>query len=43
MECTQCGEKFYRDAVVSQLEIIVNDLKASLTEVAIVNYADKVA
>ena len=41
--CTQCGESFYNDETASQLEIIVNNMKDSLTEVAIINYYEKVA
>lgn len=42
-ECTQCGETFFDDEVMEQLEIIVNSLRTAITEVAIVNYPDKVA
>jgi len=42
-KCTQCGETYYNDEVTSQLETIVNKLKTSLTEVAIINYSDKAA
>ena len=41
--CRQCGETFFDDDVADQLEKIVKDLRAVVTEIAIVNYADKVA
>ena len=42
-KCTQCGESYYSDEVASQLEMIVSNLRNSLTEVAIISYYDKVA
>ncbi|MCL2109185.1 MAG: type II toxin-antitoxin system MqsA family antitoxin [Oscillospiraceae bacterium] len=42
-KCSQCGESYYDDDVMSRLEIIVNNLRAALTEVAIIDYADKPA
>ena len=41
-ECSQCGETYYDDNVMGQLEIIVNDMHKEITEIAIVNYFDKV-
>ena len=41
--CSQCGETSYSDEIAKQLEEIVNSLRASVTEIAVVNYADKVA
>ena len=41
--CAQCGEVSYSHAVAVQLEKIVNDMRKAVTEVAIVNYADKAA
>ena len=41
-ECSQCGETYYDDDVMEQLEIIVNDMRKAVTEIAIVNYLDKV-
>ena len=41
--CKQCGEPSYSDDVARKLENIVNSLKNIITEVAIVNYSDKVA
>jgi len=41
--CSQCGEASYINDVTKQLEDIVNSLRMSITEIAVVNYADKVA
>ena len=41
--CKQCGEKAFVGSTVKQIENIVNTLKNSLTEVAIVNYLEKAA
>ena len=41
--CNQCGEVSYNNDVTKQLEKIVNSLRKSITEIAVVNYADKVA
>lgn len=43
LKCSQCGEPVYTGVVIKQLERIVNALKASLTEIAVVIYSDKVA
>ena len=40
--CVQCGETSYNNDVAHRLERIVNDMRKAITEVAIVNYADKV-
>jgi len=37
-ECVQCGETFYDNDVSLQLENIVNKMKTTFTEVAIINY-----
>lgn len=42
LKCTQCGETSYIGTVVKQIEEIIDLMQTSLTEVAIVNYADKV-
>ena len=42
-ECTQCGETYYDDEVMMRLEKMVEKLKDSFTEVAIINYSDKSA
>ena len=41
--CDQCGEASYSHNVTVQLEKIVASLRSNLTEIAIVNYQDKVA
>ena len=42
--CTQCGEVWYTGVVTKQLERIVDAITATIiTEIAIVNYSDKVA
>jgi len=41
--CSQCGEASYSDEIAKQLEEIVNSLRASVAEIAVVSYVDKVA
>ena len=41
--CAQCGEQFFEDNIAENIERIVNDLKKVATEIAVVNYVDKVA
>jgi len=41
--CSQCGEASYSNDVTKQLEEIVNSLRKSITEIAVVNYSDKAA
>ncbi len=41
--CDQCGEVFYENEVMKQIEKIIDLFKNVLTEIAIVNYDDKVA
>jgi YgiT-type zinc finger domain-containing protein len=43
LTCDQCGETAFTGTVVKQLDKIINDLKESLTEVAIVQYSNNVA
>lgn len=43
MECSQCGEKFYTDAVADQLDTIVESVRGLVTEIAVVNYRIYVA
>jgi len=38
-KCDQCGEVSYSGSTVRRIENIINTLKDSLTEVAIVNYS----
>ena len=42
-KCTQCGEVSYTLDVSERLEQIVDSLRDSVTEVAILKYTDKVA
>jgi len=41
--CTQCGERYFDDEVMENLEKIINGLKQLSTEMSIVNYNEKVA
>ena len=43
MLCTQCGEAYFSDSVAQKLETITDRLENLIKEVAIVDYADKVA
>lgn len=43
MKCTQCGEIVYTGTVTSKIEDIINALEHTLTEIAIVDYTNKVA
>jgi YgiT-type zinc finger domain-containing protein len=40
--CSQCGETSYSNDVAHKLEKIVNDMRKATTEIAVVNYSDKV-
>ena len=42
-KCDQCGEVVYSGIIVRRIEQIVKTLKNSLTEIAVVNYSEKVA
>ena len=42
-KCEQCGEVSYTGTVVRQIENIVDVLRNAMTEIAVVNYSDKVA
>lgn len=42
-KCTQCGEVTYTGVVMKQLEKILDTLENTLTEIAIINYPDRVA
>ena len=41
--CNQCGEISYSNKIAKQLEKIVDSMRTSITEIAVVNYSDKVA
>jgi len=43
LKCDQCSEISYTGAVYEKLESILDALKDSMMEVAIINYSDKVA
>ncbi|MFA6851232.1 MAG: type II toxin-antitoxin system MqsA family antitoxin [Selenomonadaceae bacterium] len=36
--CSQCGEISYSNTVTKQIEKLVNMLRSSLTEIAVINY-----
>ena len=38
-ECEQCGEKYYTDEVVEQLEKMVNLVKQMMQEIAVIDYS----
>ena len=38
-ECEQCGEKYYTDEVVEQLEKMVNLAKQLMQEIAVIDYS----
>lgn len=39
--CSQCGEVSYTNNVTKELEKIVNSLRKSITEIAVINYPTK--
>ena len=41
--CKQCGEVSYSDEVAKQLEVLVNTVRNSITEITVINYTDRVA
>ena len=41
--CKQCGEVSYTNKVAKQLEILVNTVRNSITEITVINYTEKVA
>ncbi len=43
MKCEQCGEVVYDGEVLTQLEKIMDTLETNLTEIAVVNYPNRVA
>jgi hypothetical protein len=42
-ECVQCGEKYYSDEVMEQLEAIISKVKDLASEVFVTNYNSMVA
>lgn len=43
MKCRQCGEVVYTGAVVTKLEEMVEAFRNSMTEIAVIDYSNKVA
>lgn len=41
--CDQCGEISYSHEVSKQIERIVDTMRTAITEIAVVNYTDRVA
>ncbi|MEN6411203.1 MAG: type II toxin-antitoxin system MqsA family antitoxin [Veillonellales bacterium] len=41
--CSQCGEVSYSNETAKQLEKIVNAMRTSITEIAVIKFSDKVA
>ena len=41
--CTKCGERYFDDDVMQNLEKIVDSLRTIATEMSIVSYKEKVA
>lgn len=42
-KCSQCGETVYTGDVIKKLEQIIKDVENALTEIAILNYPNRVA
>ena len=42
LECDQCGETVYNNEVALHLEKIVKATATAITEIAVVNYTDKI-
>ena len=42
-KCTECNEVIYTGDVVKQLELIISDLRQSLSEVAVFDYCNLAA
>ncbi|HAG14285.1 MAG TPA: hypothetical protein DCG49_10565 [Ruminococcus sp.] len=38
LECDQCGEKYYTDAVAEKLERLINSAKQLMQEISVVDY-----
>ncbi len=41
--CTKCGERYFDDDVMENLEKIVNNLRTITTEMSVVSYKENVA
>lgn len=42
-KCIQCGEESFSGSVVAQLERVIEQLRNTLTEIAVVNYDNRAA
>lgn len=42
-ECTQCGEKYFSDAVMEQLEEIIANAKKAAAEIYVTDFTKKIA
>ena len=40
LECEQCGEKYYTDAVAAKIEKIVESAKKLMQEISVVDYTN---
>ena len=38
IECEQCGEKYYTDAVAEKLETLIDMAKKMMQEIAVIDY-----
>ena len=38
LECEQCGEKYYTDAVAEKLETLIDMAKKMMQEIAVIDY-----
>ena len=43
LKCEQCGEVVYSGEVLKQLDEIIDHLETGLTEIAVINYPNRVA
>ena len=41
--CKQCGEKYFDNEVMKNLEKIIDDLKQATVEISVVNYNEEIA
>ena len=43
LKCDQCGETVYTGSVFKEIEKIIDGVRGTLVEIAVINYSDKVA
>jgi YgiT-type zinc finger domain-containing protein len=43
LKCKQCGEVVYSGEVLKELDHIIDTLETNMTEIAVVNYPNRVA